>query len=162
MRAMWRRVRRGLNRMFSTPLGTRIVRPVIARADRFLFRASGRRLTFSGWLNPTLILESVGSKSGQLRRQPLVYGRDGQRWVVAGTNFGQDHHPAWTGNLLATPEATIHIRGDAIPVKAVPVIDEAERQRLWAVMDDIYPGYRRYREVTDGIREIRIFSLERR
>ncbi|MFJ9371291.1 nitroreductase/quinone reductase family protein [Nocardia sp. NPDC101769] len=48
---------------------------------------------------------TIGCKSGQRRTSPLVYLRDGDRLVVLGSNFGQDHRPAWTSKLLALPDA---------------------------------------------------------
>ncbi|WP_433567095.1 nitroreductase/quinone reductase family protein [Nocardia sp. CA-151230] len=54
-----------------------------------------------------VLLNTIGCKSGQRRTSPLVYLRDGDRLVVLGSNFGQDHHPVWTSNLLAQSEATV-------------------------------------------------------
>jgi len=77
---------------------------------------------------------------------------------VLGSNFGQQHHPDWSSNLLADPEAVVAINGTEIPVTAT-LLTGAERdgalQHFLA-----YPMYQSYRTRTD--RELRVFTLARR
>src|SRR6185295_11333037 len=60
------------------------------------FRAHGGRIT-QGPLEGAnvLLLTSTGVKSGEPRLTPLGYTRDGDRWVVVGSNSGHAHDPAW-------------------------------------------------------------------
>ena len=107
---------------------------------------------------PTLLLTTTGRKSGQQRTSALSYLREGNRLLVLGSNFGQEHHPGWSSNLLAEPDATVAISGAEIPVTATLLSgDERERgiQRFLA-----YPMYQAYRTRTD--RELRLFALARR
>jgi deazaflavin-dependent oxidoreductase (nitroreductase family) len=158
VRAM-RLVQRVIDLLFANRVGTAFARRFLPPVDELLFRLTGGRLTLIELLEPALMLETIGARSGQPRHSPLLYVRDGERFVIAGTNFGRAHHPAWTGNLLRTPDAVVVLRGRRVPVVAHPIHDESERARLWKQLDAVYTGYRRYREVTKDIREVRMFAL---
>ena len=87
--------------------------------ERFVSALSGRRVQLSALLVPSLILHTRGAKSGEPRDAPLMYTPDGAgRAIVAGTNFAGSRHPAWTTNLLATPDAEITVRGRRMAVHA--------------------------------------------
>lgn len=154
-----RLLRKVLGPFFALPAVTAFLRRTLPRVDRVVYRLSGGRFMFIQVLEPAILLETTGAKSGLPRHNPLLYVRDGERFVVVGTNWGQERHPAWSGNLLAHPEAVVVHRGRRIPVRAGVVTDEAERARLWAQLDDVYVGFRRYREVTRDIRQVRMFAL---
>ncbi|MET0316749.1 MAG: nitroreductase/quinone reductase family protein, partial [Rhodococcus fascians] len=72
------------------------------------------------------------------------------------SNFGQQHHPAWTSNLLADPNATVAIGGKKIPVTATPVVG-AEKARIYAAFNDMVRVYGEYKNRTD--RDMRMFEL---
>jgi hypothetical protein len=55
----------------------------------------------------TLLLTTRGRKSGTLRRTALIYGRDGDRYLVVGSRGGAQQHPAWYLNLVANPEVAV-------------------------------------------------------
>jgi len=152
-------LRKIVGALFSNAAGTAVARRMLPALDRLFLALSRGRVTFTGFVEPTIVLETVGARSGQTRQNPLLYVRDGERFVVAGTNFGQASHPAWSGNLLAGPDAVVIHRGRRVPVRAEPITDDSERSRLWKQLDAIYIGFRRYREVTADIREVRMFAL---
>jgi deazaflavin-dependent oxidoreductase (nitroreductase family) len=128
--------------------------------DRFLGRLTRGRFVGLGMREiPSFMITTTGRRSGLPRSNPLVYASDGDDFVVIGSNWGQRHHPAWSGNLLANPEATITLNGVDIAVRARLVAGE-ERARLEAKLRGIYPGYADY-ERTAGGRHLRIFRLER-
>jgi F420H(2)-dependent quinone reductase len=52
---------------------------------------------------PTLLLTTRGRRSGRLRRTPLIYGRDGDRYLVVASYGGSPHHPDWYLNLRDDP-----------------------------------------------------------
>jgi len=106
---------------------------------------------------PSLLLTTTGRRSGLERTQPLLYARDGTDFVVTGSNFGQQQHPAWTANLLARPEATATVDGTPVPVRAVLATGE-ERDRLWKLLVATWPAYTTYRQRAAG-RQIRVFRL---
>jgi deazaflavin-dependent oxidoreductase (nitroreductase family) len=126
--------------------------------DRFINRLSKGRWSAIGRHGlPGLLLTTVGRRSGQPRTSPLLYARDGDAYVLAGSNWGQRHQPAWTGNLLACPSATVVIDGRSIPVTAEQVTG-AERDRLWRLLAEVWPAYDTYEQRAGG-RDIRVFRL---
>lgn len=106
---------------------------------------------------PTLLLTTQGRKSGLPRTVPLLYAPDGDRFVVTASNWGQQSHPAWSGNLLACDEATVALPGGRqIPVRAA-LAEGAERDRVWPLVTRVWPAYDTYVERSG--RAIRVFVL---
>ncbi len=125
--------------------------------ERFLSRISRGRIQLTAIIVPSLMLHTIGAKSGEPRDAPLMYTADGKgRAFVAGTNWAGAKHPAWTANLLAHPDAEITVRGRRMAVRAALVPDE-ERDATWARMEAQWPDYRRYE--ADSGRTARIFLL---
>jgi deazaflavin-dependent oxidoreductase (nitroreductase family) len=106
---------------------------------------------------PTLLLTTRGRRSGRLRRTPLIYGRDGDRYVVVASYGGRPQHPDWYFNLSDDPEVEIQVGPDVMPARASTVAD-ADRERLWGVMTGIWPDYDQYQAKTDRV--IPIVTLE--
>ncbi|WP_197383208.1 nitroreductase/quinone reductase family protein [Mycolicibacterium mengxianglii] len=128
--------------------------------DRALLRRSEGRLTVLGPIGaPLLLLTTTGRKTGKLRTTPLVYMRDGDRLFLLGSNFGQQHHPAWTENLIADPNAWVTMNGEEIPVVAT-LLTGAEHDRVFTMFADYIDSYHTYRGRTD--RELRSFALTKR
>lgn len=96
---------------------------------------------------PVLLLTTTGRRSGEPRTKPLFYVADGDRFVVVASNAGQDHHPAWYGNLLTKPEAEVEVGDRRIPVVAREA-DPAEWEALWPRAVGIFRGYEKYRRKT--------------
>lgn len=137
--------------------GTVFFKWFLPRADRWMLRLTRGRRTFSNHAIPTLVLTTVGRKSGEPRVQPLCYLRDGDAFVVVGSNWGQDHHPAWTSNLLAQPSAKVMIDGEESKVEAKLVPDE-EWGPLYRRFEEMSANYSSYKGWT-GDRPIRMFRL---
>lgn len=111
----------------------------------------------SSLLVPSLVLHSIGAKSGLERDSPLMYCPEpAGRILITGSNFARDTHPAWTLNLVANPDAAVSIKGKRFNVRA-SLIDDGEREAVWAWIEDQWPHYRDY-EVVSG-RTLRIFRL---
>lgn len=143
-------------RFASTRAGSWTVRTLMPLDRRIMLRSDGRRTVLGPIGAPTMLLETIGRKSGQPRVSPLLFARDGDSIIVVGSNFGQEHHPAWTGNLLAHPEAVAIVRGQRFAVRGERLTGgeaEAAYQRMVAVAST----YANYRGRTD--REIRVFRL---
>ncbi len=105
----------------------RVIGPVI---DPWILHRSKGRAASRLYGLPALVLNSVGRRSQQTRRSPLLYLRDGDDFVVVGTNFGQGAHPGWTANLLARPQAEIEVGPERLAVEA-ELADTATWDRLW-------------------------------
>ncbi|MBO0842023.1 MAG: nitroreductase family deazaflavin-dependent oxidoreductase [Nocardioides sp.] len=132
---------------------------VFPHLDRVVHRATGGKLLVSSLVQPGLVLTSTGARSGLPRESPLASLADEKGWLVVGSNFGQDGHPAWTYNLIAHPDATISWQGEDVPVTA-RLLEGAERKEAWAELLAFYPPYAVYASRVD--REIRLFRLVRR
>jgi deazaflavin-dependent oxidoreductase (nitroreductase family) len=130
-------------------------------AHTFLYKRTGGRLgrTLPGIRGEVLLLDHVGAKSSTLRTSPLLYASDGADLVVVASKGGYPKNPAWFYNLRANPETTVQVGAEHRPVRARVAAPE-ERDRLWALADAAYPGYRDYRARAE--RDIPLVVLEPR
>ena len=141
----------------STKPGSWLIRKVTP-LDRAILERTDAKYTLLGPIGaPVMLLTTIGRKSGESRTQPLLYLHDGDTISVIGSNFGRQHHPAWTNNLLANPNATIAIAGQRIPVRATLV--ESDKDAIFARFVEITNAYGVYR--TRTTRDLRIFALTR-
>jgi deazaflavin-dependent oxidoreductase (nitroreductase family) len=124
--------------------------------DRWISRVTKGRVVALGMAD-SLLLTTVGRRSGQRRSSPLLYIRDGDAYVVIGSNWGKTTDPAWAHNLLAEPSAEVTVGGQTLGVVAAPA-EGAERERLWQALLVVWPAYRGY-EARAGGRPLRIFRL---
>lgn len=126
--------------------------------DKAVTRISGGRVHLvPDWFVPNLTLTTIGRRSGLPRSVPLLYVRDGDDYVIIGSNFGQDHHPAWSYNLESDPNAEIELGTRRIPVRATR-LDDADRARLWPSIVAVWPAYENYVDWA-GDRTIKLFRL---
>ncbi len=58
--------------------------------------------------SPCLLLDYLGRKSGDWRRTVLIYGRDGDDYLIVASKGGADQHPVWYLSLQDNPE--VHVR----------------------------------------------------
>jgi len=141
--------------MLATTKAARFIsRHINWKLDPFLLRASGGILA-STLVFPTALLETTGAKSGLPRRNAIIYFHDGVDVIVVASNAGVARHPAWFHNVAAHPE----VRFGGLPMTAVVVEDEGERQRLWVLADRVFPAYATYRR--DAARSDRTIPIVR-
>ena len=107
-------------------------------------------------LLPTLLLITKGRRSGRLYTHPLIYGKDGDNYLIVGSKGGADSHTAWFYNLQADPNVQIQVGEETLEVQATLTTGD-ERSRLWTLMTEVFPNYIEYQSKTT--REIPIFSL---
>jgi F420H(2)-dependent quinone reductase len=122
----------------------------------WLYRRSGGRIGGTMFGMPVLLLTTTGRRSGKPWSNPLGYQRDGDGYVIVASNAGADKHPGWWLNLRKTPEATIQIGRDVVPVTATRV-SGPERERLFALIVAVYKGYATYE--TKTTRKIPVIRL---
>ena len=106
----------------------------------------------------TLILTTTGRKSGQERRNPLIYQKFGNDYLIVASKGGADEPPDWYLNLTANPEVRVQVKGDKFSARARTATPE-EKPEMWRVMTETWPAYDDYQQKTD--REIPVVVLER-
>lgn len=130
---------------------------VLSRIHAALYRLTsgviGRRLVD----NDMLLLTTTGRRTGRPHTVPLLYLRDGDRYVVFASWGGRDQHPEWYLNLVAEPHAVVQVQGRRHPVVATTA-DGQGRERWWARAESAYDGYAAYQERTE--RRIPVVFLE--
>jgi deazaflavin-dependent oxidoreductase (nitroreductase family) len=114
------------------------------------FRANQGRVggQFEG--STLLLLHHVGAKTGQDRVNPLVYNRDGDRYVVFASKAGAPTNPDWYHNLKANPKATIEVGTDMIDVIAEEATGE-QRDRLFGAQVERSPQFAEYQRKTERV-----------
>jgi deazaflavin-dependent oxidoreductase (nitroreductase family) len=106
---------------------------------------------------PTLLLTTKGRKSGKLRRTALIYGTDGDSYLVVASKGGAPTHPAWYLNIVADPDVRLQVGADKFTARA-SVPTGTEKRRLWKIMAAIWT-YDEYQAKTQ--REIPLVVFER-
>lgn len=106
---------------------------------------------------PTLLITTIGRKTGNPRRSALIYGQDGGNYVIVASNGGAPEAPLWYHNLVATPVVELQVGAEKFKANARTAASD-ERARLWKLMAEIWPAYDEYQTKTD--REIQVVVLE--
>ncbi|WP_149825047.1 nitroreductase/quinone reductase family protein [Streptomyces tailanensis] len=152
---------RWVQKVSSAPAFARVAPYVIPALDRAAHRVTRGRVLLSAQLLPGVVLTAIGAKSGVPHRTPLACMPEegGGSWLLVGSNFGRTDHPAWTGNLLAHPDAEISWKGRDIPVTA-HLLEGEERAAAWKELLRFWPPYSTYQARVE--REIRVFRIVRR
>ena len=105
-----------------------------------------------------LLLTTTGRTSGEPRTTPLIYAADGDRYVIVASKGGAPDDPGWYLNLSKTPEVELQVKDDVFRARA-STVEGAERERLWAEANEVWPHYEEYATKTD--RKIPVVLLER-
>ena len=109
-------------------------------------------------LLPTLLLTTMGRRSGKPRPLPLIYGDVDEGYAVIGSKGGFATHPLWYENLLANPECEVQVATKGFTARA-RTAEGDERNRIWKQMTALYPPYDAYQERA-GDRTIPVVVLE--
>ncbi len=107
---------------------------------------------------PTLLLTTIGRKSGNSLLLPLIYGEADGNYIIIASKGGNPTHPAWYFNLQANPTVNLQILGRKFQAQARTAVGD-ERARLWSQMAELYAPYDAY-QVSAGDREIPVVVLE--
>ena len=108
---------------------------------------------------PMILVTHTGSKSGTQRTNPLVYLKDGDRYLIFGSKGGSTKHPDWYRNLVANPNATAEIGTEKFDVVA-EVLTGEERDRLYDKQAKIIPQFAEYQSRAG--RKIPVVALKRK
>jgi deazaflavin-dependent oxidoreductase (nitroreductase family) len=96
----------------------------------------------------TLLLTTRGRRTGTARRTPLIYGRDGETYLIVASKGGSPRHPEWYLNLAAHPRVRLQVGAERFDAGARTATPE-EKARLWPVMTAQWPAYDDYQTRTD-------------
>lgn len=121
------------------------------------FRENGGKVggPFEG--APLLLLHTTGARSGTERVSPVMYGRDGDNYVVFASKGGAPTNPAWYHNLVANPDVSAEVGAQTIQLTA-RIADGAERERIWVPWKTANPGFADYEAKTS--RQIPVVILQ--
>lgn len=123
------------------------------------FREHGGHVTLPPFQNSNLLLlTTTGAQTGQLHASPLGFTRDGERYVVVGSNSGGPLDPVWLANIAAHPSVTVEAGDETFKARAT-ITSGAERRRLLDAHQAAIPIFVKY-EAMAG-RELPVIALER-
>jgi len=122
----------------------------------------------NGWIGhrtlfiPSLLLHTVGAKTGQARTTSLTYARDGDDYLVVASKGGDPKAPGWYHNLRKNPNVEINVGPRRFAVTARPVLPEdPDYSRLWQIVNKNNSNrYTEYQKKTS--RPIPVVVLTRR
>ena len=107
----------------------------------------------------TLLLTTTGRKSGTRRRTALIYGQDGEDFVVVASKGGAPDHPSWYLNLQTDTQVEVQVGNEVFDAEA-RTAEGDDKTRLWHLMTQIWPAYDEYQTKTR--RPIPVVVLRRR
>jgi F420H(2)-dependent quinone reductase len=86
---------------------------------------------------PTLLLRTVGRRTGAPRTNALVYAPEDGAYLVVPSNGGAERPPGWFFNLERNPAVEIQIGRDRKAARAEVVThDDPDFERLWRIADE--------------------------
>lgn len=139
MRLVHRLIRWLGHRRWFAAAGRRFGAPL----DRLLYRLTRGRVTTTAGAAPVMLLTTTGRRTGRRRTTPVMYVRDGDRFVVSSENFGQPRPAAWPLNLAADPRATVQVGGETIECRG-RLLDDAEADVYWPRLVELWPAHESY------------------
>jgi len=96
----------------------------------------------NGWIGhrtlgiPSLLLHTVGAKTGVARTASLSYARDGENYLIVASKGGDPKAPGWYHNLKANPSVEINVGPKRFGVTAHPVLPgDPDYTRLWQIVN---------------------------
>jgi F420H(2)-dependent quinone reductase len=109
----------------------------------------------NGWIGhrllilPSLLLHTVGAKTGKARTTSLTYARDGDDYLVVASNGGSPRSPGWYHNLKADADVEINVGPKRFAVTAHPVLSgDPDRERVWRIVTKYNKAYDQYQTRT--------------
>jgi deazaflavin-dependent oxidoreductase (nitroreductase family) len=107
------------------------------------------------WGDHVLLMTAKGAKSGDLITTPLVFGREGDDYIIVASKGGAPMNPAWFHNLEKHPEVEVEAPTgggtEKFKARAHVVTERAERDRLFKEMTKVWPSYADYEKRTERV-----------
>lgn len=113
-----------------------------------LYEKSGgtKALTLRNTDYPVVIVTNRGSKSGAIRKTPLMRVVDGDNYILVASNGGASDNPLWVSNLRADPDVTIQDKTECHQMRVREIPESDERKRFWKLAVKAFPRYELYQE----------------
>lgn len=109
-----------------------------------LYRLTGGRIGSRMFKNDVLLLTTIGRKSGKKRTTPLMYLRDGDKYLVTASAGGDPKHPGWYWNATqGSAPVGIQVRGHKMTVKVEEAAGD-QRTALYQRFIQSHPGFADY------------------
>lgn len=108
---------------------------------------------------PILLIHTNGARSGKPRVNPLMYLKDGDRYLVFASKGGAPSNPDWYYNLKAHPDVKAEIGDDTIDFRAQEITGP-EHDTLYKRQSTLYPAFADYQRKTK--RTIPVIALTKR
>ena len=99
---------------------------------------------------PLLLLHHTGARTGKQRVNPMMYLKDGDRYLVFASKAGADTNPDWYHNIKAHPDVQIEVGDETMDAHASE-IKGPERDRLYARQASLYPRFADYQKQTKRV-----------
>lgn len=106
---------------------------------------------------PCVILWTMGRKSGNVRKSPVVRVNAGERYAVLGSMGGAPKDPSWVLNIRTHPSVTLQ-DGPEVRDYVARELDGDERTEWWSKATEVWPAYNEYQSKTDRV--IPVFLLD--
>ena len=95
---------------------------------------------------PALLLRTTGRKTGLTRTAALIYGRDGNGYVLVASNHGYDRPPARFVNLQADRHVSVQVGRTRVDgIATIVAAGDPDYDRLWKLVNlsnhGRYEGY---------------------
>jgi deazaflavin-dependent oxidoreductase (nitroreductase family) len=95
-----------------------------------------------------ILLYTKGSRTGNIRRHPIVHLPDGDDLIVIASKGGAPDNPQWFLNLRANPRVWVRRKSDVFEAKA-KILEGEEHQEMWRRVTDWAPGFQEYQDRTE-------------
>jgi deazaflavin-dependent oxidoreductase (nitroreductase family) len=127
---------------------------VIAEFRKILGKVGGQ---FEG--APLLHINHKGARTGKSRTNPVMYLKDGHRYLVFASKGGAPTNPDWYHNLKAHPEVKIEVGNETFEVRAEEITGQ-ERDKTYERQASLYPQFGQYQRKTKGTIPIIAFTQD--
>jgi len=97
-----------------------------------------------------LINHHTGARSGKHRTNPVMYLKDGNRYLVFASKGGAETNPDWYHNLKAHPNVKIEVGNETIDVTAQEITG-SEHDKIYQRQSSLYPMFGQYRRKTKRV-----------
>ena len=107
---------------------------------------------------PVIVVTNQGNRTGAIRKTPLMRVKDGDNYILVGSQGGAPKNPVWVYNLRADAAVSIQDETETRQMQVREVADPTERARLWQLAVAAFPPYEEYQGRTT--RTIPVFVAE--